>query len=569
MLSTSLKNSTNGVLNSHVYGYNLASQRTVLTNTLGDYRNYTYDGIGQLTSANGFEANGASRLQEQLAYVYDPSGNLNWRTNNGFWEYFAVNDLNEISTVTRGTANLTVAGTTTSPATNVTVNGSVANRYNDNTFALGGFALVNGTNMFTAIAADSYGRQDTNSISVNLPTTSTFSYDQNGNLLSDGSRIFKYDDENQLISVVVTNTPGVSIRSDFVYDGKMRRRIRREYSWVTSDSKLTSEIRYVYDDKVVVQERNANNIPSISYTRGMDLGGGLQSAGGIGGLLAGTDNSLSLLGRDNAHMFYQADANGNVSVLLNFQQDVVARYTYDPFGDILNRSGLAAQENGCVFSSKDGSTTSGLLYFGNRFYDPNLQRWVTRDPILEYGGLNLYRFADNDPINAVDPFGFDTQGSTVVLIPKLHSIDTDNGAERGMRKSVMASAVKEGYEVISVSSVPDANRKLKRCKNCISTLNVEGHGNGAGMWIGSDRQPDNTLKVTPNGNNGWAFQNVDAMFGGINFCPQCTIYLRGCSLTIQQGWSVLKQKIESITKCTVVAFASDCHPGKDHGLSAP
>jgi len=74
---------------------------------------------------------------------------------------------------------------------------------------------VDGNNSFTAIAQDSYGRRDTNSITVNLPATNSYSYDLNGNLLSDGNRNFAYDDENQLTSVWVTNV----WRSDFVYDG--------------------------------------------------------------------------------------------------------------------------------------------------------------------------------------------------------------------------------------------------------------------------------------------------------------------------------------------------------------
>jgi hypothetical protein len=47
----------------------------------------------------------------------------------------------------------------------------------------------------------------------------------------------------------------------------------------------------------------------------------------------------------------------------------------------------------------------GLYYFGYRFYDPNLQRWLNRDPILENGGINLYGFIENDPVQYVDVWG--------------------------------------------------------------------------------------------------------------------------------------------------------------------
>jgi hypothetical protein len=45
-----------------------------------------------------------------------------------------------------------------------------------------------------------------------------------------------------------------------------------------------------------------------------------------------------------------------------------------------------------------------VLYWG-RAYDPNLQRWIQRDPIGEQGGINLYGFVDNNPISRIDPLG--------------------------------------------------------------------------------------------------------------------------------------------------------------------
>ena len=212
LLSTTLKNPQLAILNAHQYSYNLASQRTQQVFTATNYVNYTYDGIGQLQTANGKEAGGtANRLHEQLGYAYDAAGNLNYRTNNALIQNFGVNSLNELTTATRS-GTLTVAGTTTSPATNVTVNSQTAALYRDATFARGGFTPANGTNTFTAIARDSYGRTDTNVSISYLPSSISFTYDSNGNLTGDGKRCFAYDDENQLTSVWVTNV----WRSDFV-----------------------------------------------------------------------------------------------------------------------------------------------------------------------------------------------------------------------------------------------------------------------------------------------------------------------------------------------------------------
>src|SRR6266540_2557801 len=120
LLTTKLLNSSASVLNSRAYGYSLANQRVTLTNTAGNYVNYTYDLIGELKTAVGKESGGSSRSHEQFGYAYDAAGNLNTRTNNALVQTFAVNNLNELSSVTRS-GTLTVAGGTSSTATNVTV----------------------------------------------------------------------------------------------------------------------------------------------------------------------------------------------------------------------------------------------------------------------------------------------------------------------------------------------------------------------------------------------------------------------------------------------------------------
>jgi RHS repeat-associated protein len=346
-----------------------------------------------LKTALGSESGGVTnRLQEQMGYAYDSAGNLFRRTNNALVDTFNVNDLNELTTSTHA-GTLTVAGTTTSAATNVTVNGLAASLYQDATFAKDGFTVTNGNNSFRAVAGDSLGRRDSSTVSVNLPATVIFSYDLNGNLLSDGTRAFDYDDENQLIRITVTN----AWKSEFTYDGKLRRRVRREFTWRGSAWVQTNEVRYVYDGNLVVQERDAYNLPQVTYTRGNDLSGSLEGAGGIGGLLARSDI--------NGACFYHADGNGNITALVNGLQLIAAKYLYDPFGNILSQSGPLADANLYRFSSKEWHLNSGLVYYLYRFYDGNLQRWVNRDPVEEEGGLNLQAFIWNDGVDLYDPFG--------------------------------------------------------------------------------------------------------------------------------------------------------------------
>ena len=398
---TALKSSGNTVLNDHAYTLNVGNQRIAQTRTGVGYTNtvdYGYDPIGQLLSAVGKEISGTNRLQEQFGYAYDAGGNLKTRTNNALVQSFTVDTLNQLSTINRS-GTLTVAGNTTSPATNVTVNSLVASLYADTTFAKAGFSVTDGTNSYTAIAQDSYGRLDTNSISVWLPASATYGYDLNGNLIFDGRKAFEYDDENQLVRVTRTN----EWKTEFAYDGKMRMRVRKEYTWQSGIWNLQSETRFIYDGMLVVQERDGNNQPQVSYTRGRDLSGSFKGAGGIGGLLARTD--LSAINSFLSTVFYHCDGNGNVTALMSTNGLIVAWYQYDPYGRTLAQSGPLADANCYRFSSKAWHEKSGLYYYGYRFYTPDLQRWVNRDPIGEIGGINLFAFIGNDPLGQVDMLG--------------------------------------------------------------------------------------------------------------------------------------------------------------------
>jgi RHS repeat-associated protein len=398
LTSTWLKTSGGADLDSYVYTYNQANQRTAVARTAGDFVNYTYDNAGELKTAIGKETGGVTnRWQEQFGYAYDAAGNLNFRTNNTLLQQFYLNSLNELTGATNS-GRLTVVGSTTSPATNVTVNTSNTVLYADVSFASTNQPWVNDNNTYTAIAHDVYNRWATNSLSVNLSATNGFAYDWNGNLLSDGTRNFAYDNENQLIAVWVAS----SFSNNFVYDGKLRRRLTKEFSWNGSAWTQTNEVHFIYDGNIVVQERDANNLPWVTYTRGNDLSGTLQRTGGIGGLLARTANPQF---PTFATALYHSDGNGNVTCLVYTNQTVAAKYLYDPFGNTLAQYGSLAEANVYRLSSKEWSSKARLYYYLYRFYDPNLGRWLNRDPIQEAGGLNLYDYVGNDPVDFVDTDG--------------------------------------------------------------------------------------------------------------------------------------------------------------------
>ena len=83
---------------------------------------------------------------------------------------------------------------------------------------------------------------------------------------------------------------------------------------------------------------------------------------------------------------------------------VAATYQYDPFGAPLAAPGSPSQP--MQFSTKSYDAETGLSYYGFRFYSPHMGRWLTRDPLGENGGINVYEFVGNNPVNFVDPLGY-------------------------------------------------------------------------------------------------------------------------------------------------------------------
>jgi RHS repeat-associated protein len=221
---------------------------------------------------------------------------------------------------------------------------------------------------------------------LNQNTTTPFgaaTYDLNGNMTQRGDYRFEYDAENQLVRLYRDYLGTLYQRTDFVYDGLGRRKQMVQYTWGSGAWNQNSHTRYIHDGRRVIQERNQNNTPTVSYTRGPDLSGSMEGAGGIGGLLARSSGYSG--GQFTTHNFYHADGGGNITAMVNSSQGLVASYTYDPFGRPLSSSGSLATANVYRFSSKEIHANTGFYYYGFRYYDPLAQRWINRDPIAKEG----------------------------------------------------------------------------------------------------------------------------------------------------------------------------------------
>jgi RHS repeat-associated protein len=211
-------------------------------------------------------------------------------------------------------------------------------------------------------------------------------HDLDGNMLTNGVWSYTYDAENRLVAAYSNNVCVVSN----AYDHMSRRVVKTTQN---------ATHFFIYDGWNLVQEtvQTAQSTVTNRFVWGRDLSGTLQGAGGVGGLLA--------VWMDATWCFPFYDNNGNITAYVGEFGSIVAEYVYDAYGGTIAQSGSMADAFAHRFSTKYYDAETGLYYYGYRFYDPAMHRWLNRDPIEEDGGLNLYAFCGNDIINQIDAFG--------------------------------------------------------------------------------------------------------------------------------------------------------------------
>ena len=166
-----------------------------------------------------------------------------------------------------------------------------------------------------------------------------------------------------------------------------------------------------------------------THTWGIDLSGTLQGAGGVGGLLS---SSLSDDGFYSSQSYFPAyDGNGNVTAWVNGSGTLIARMDYSPFGQLIAQYKFTQPNDNTLsrlpfgFSTKYTDKETGHLYYGKRYYGVMDGRWLSKDPIEEEGGLNLYGFVRNNSCDLVDALGEKWMVLGRARVSSINTVETD------------------------------------------------------------------------------------------------------------------------------------------------
>lgn len=386
-LLTHVNNTTGGASASETYTYNAMGSLLSDVQPLGTV-NYAYDAYGRRTQLT-YPGSGL-----YITYGYNDGDQLTGIYENGSTALatYSYDDYDALTSMGRGSGFATSVGYDGRHRPQTIDNNAASN---SNTVTLGYTALsqINArtnSNMAFQVTgpADStttiYGINGLNRIS-NVNSGAAFSYDDFGNLTSDGSgSSYTYNANNLL-----TSATQAGVKGTLSYDAE-----NRLYS-VTKNSVTT---KFLYDGTDLIAEYDGSNSLLRRYVHG-----------------PGTDNPLVWYeGSGTASKSYlYTDERGSVTAVTNSAGAVTTIYGYDEYGVPSTLSGSANSR--FRYTGQTWLPEVGLYYYKARMYAPSLGRFLQPDPIGYGDGMNMYAYVSGDPINGFDPLGLceSSPGGTV------------------------------------------------------------------------------------------------------------------------------------------------------------
>ncbi len=392
----------------YTYEYNDKDQRTKLTLADGSYWLYTYDEKGQVTSGIKKDAAGNAIAGQSFNYTFDDIGNRKTATEGmtGMDSAYSSNNVNQYTQRTIPGA-VPIAG---SAATDATVRvkdadtGQVyhttrSGKYFSKAVPVDNTSAAKEANLeIHAVKFDATEDKDiVKTISGKYyvaKTPQSFTYDNDGNMTSDGEWTYTWNGENRPVTVInADNTKKFEYKYDYA-----GRRIEEKYYTSTGTWTLAKHLKFVYKGfKKIAEYDGSDNLLKLYTWQPVDL-------------------DVPLWVKDGTtYYFYIVDGNKNVRSMVDASGNEVANYDYKPFGGIASQSGTYADSNMYRFSSEYYCPILKSSDFGLRIYKINFGRWLTRDPLGEGGGYNLYVACQNNPVDNWDLLGLKQFKYTVPL----------------------------------------------------------------------------------------------------------------------------------------------------------
>ena len=432
---------------------------TITGETLLTAEYYGYDAMDRLTR---IVVTDGTNLISDIAWTYDADQNVTAITtrvnNNGALRTdtyaYSYDDDHRPTNTTYGSVSESITYDGYSRVTGKTVQNS------GNTVLSTSYAYRDIDAQYTTTQVSSL----TNTFGGNTLSHS-YTYDANGNILSDGTTTYAYDSLNQLVWEYNT---AAGKAWNYAYDLGGNILSKTEYDYADGQTSNPVTVSYTYGDAAWRDLLTAYNGEAITYDGignptsyrgwGMSWQGGRQLASmqKDGTALSFSYNDAGLrtektvngstrryiwnsaqlmadVGANDAFYFHYSSSGeligytyktaeaetecilvknqqGDVERVISTDGTILASYTYDAWGNVLTSEGTLAATNPIRYRGYYFDTETSLYYLQSRYYDPAVGRFVNGDSLLNGKagtiGFNLFSYCGNNPLKHVDPSGY-------------------------------------------------------------------------------------------------------------------------------------------------------------------